>query len=242
MRYGILGDIHANLEALTAVLDACKDESVDRYLCAGDIVGYAANPADCITTIKELAAVAVAGNHDRATAGLLGVDYFNYEARQAISWTKEKLDSGEQDFLAALELVYRNDDLTLVHGTLDAPQDFNYMLDTHSSRNSFELLDHKICFIGHTHVPAIFAQDQNKRILCINADSISLEEDNKYIVNAGSVGQPRDNDPRACYCIYDTAKKKVMIKRVGYDIGAARRKIIESGLPRFLGERLLRGL
>jgi len=242
MRYGILGDIHANLEALTAVLDACKKESLAQCFCVGDIVGYAANPAECISTIKALATVTVAGNHDWAVGGLLGIDYFNFEAGKAICWTSSRLKSTERDFLLSLKLVYRNTDLTLVHGTLDNPEAFDYMLNVYSSRSSFQLLDNNICFIGHSHLPDIFIQDKDSSISRIKASRITIEEGKKYIINVGSVGQPRDGDSRACYCIYDTTPKEVVFKRVAYDIEAARGKIIKAGLPKILGDRLLSGV
>ncbi|MFA5114494.1 MAG: metallophosphoesterase family protein [Candidatus Omnitrophota bacterium] len=241
MRYAIIGDIHANLEALNAVTNDISGEGADRCFCVGDVVGYASNPWECIDRIKALAEVTVAGNHDWAAAGRLASSYFNLQARQAISWTAGHLESAELDFLSSLELVYRDEDFTLVHGTLDMPEKFNYMTDVLSSRESFSCLRNNICFLGHSHLPAVFIQNSDKEVKQDKAGCIVLEKGKKYIINVGSVGQPRDGDPRSCYCLYDSAKKEVRFRRVDYNVPAARKKIIEAGLPRFLGDRLLTG-
>jgi predicted phosphodiesterase len=241
MRYGIFSDIHANLEALEAVIDAYDKESVDAYLCIGDLVGYAVNPKECIKIVQDAATVTVAGNHDWAAADLFSTDYFNEYAAEAISWTKNNLDAGSKNLLKALGLIYVNKDLTLVHGTLDAPAVFQYTNDEYSAQATFGLLETKACFIGHTHVPGYFVDAGAGRIAYFQEERIHLEEGKKYIVNVGSVGQPRDGNPQASFCVYDTETKDILIKRAGYDAGAARKKIIEAGLPRFLGDRLLIG-
>jgi predicted phosphodiesterase len=241
MRYGILSDIHSNLEALEAVIAAYKDESIERYFCLGDVVGYAANPGECIKEVKALHSIMVAGNHDWAAVNLSSAECFNPQAAQAVFWTRSNLDDKNKSFLKSQELVYQNEDLVLAHGTLDHPQDFNYMADGFIAGESFKLMRGNICFVGHTHVPGVFIQDKDGCIHYNESDYCQLKEDNKYIVNAGSVGQPRDGNPKAVYCIYDTQKREVRIKRIGYDIKTARKKIIASGLPVFLGDRLLAG-
>ncbi len=241
MRYGIFSDVHSNLEALEAVIEAYKKENIDRYLCIGDVVGYAANPLECAEKVKALAMITVAGNHDWAAVNLFSADYFNPLAKEAISWTQRKLDEESRYFLERLTLIYENEELTLAHGTLDEPGNFNYMTDGYIANATFALLKNNACFVGHTHVPATFIKSQDGRIQYQAENSFDLKKENKYIINAGSVGQPRDGNPKAAYCIYDTEKKNVEIKRTSYDIQAARRKIIDEGLPRFLGERLLVG-
>ncbi|MBN1913863.1 MAG: metallophosphoesterase family protein [Candidatus Omnitrophica bacterium] len=255
MRYGIFADVHANLEALEAVLRAYQHERVDEYLCVGDIIGYAANPKECIEKVKSIAKVSVAGNHDWAGAGLFSVDYFNPFAKEAISWTKNNLDSEARDFLGSLSLEYKNEYLTLVHGTLDNPREFNYMRGDYQVEETFRLLETRLCFVGHSHVAGIVGKDQDGRTFYHdNFDSgrplprtdnsgvhIEIRKNVKYIINVGSVGQPRDSNPAAAYCIFDTEKMSVDIKRVIYDAPLAREKIISAGLPRFLGDRLLTG-
>ncbi len=241
MRYGIFSDIHSNLEALDAVSEAYRKEEIDKYLCVGDVVGYAANPKECIEKIRTLAMITVAGNHDWASANLFSTDYFNPLAKEAISWTQRNLDEQDIYFLEHLTLIYKNEDLTMVHGTLDGPGDFNYMNDGYIASKTFELLETDICFVGHTHVPGVFIKSKNSHIEYREGSNIDIKEDSKYIINVGSVGQPRDGNPEATYCIYDTDKKNVQIKRISYDIQAARKKIIAGGLPGFLGDRLLIG-
>jgi predicted phosphodiesterase len=185
--------------------------------------------------------ITVAGNHDWASVDLFSIDYFNPYAKAAVFWTREQLDDKSRYFLETLKLVYKNEDLTLVHGTLNNPQDFDYLTDGYVAQETFYLLKNKICFVGHSHVAGIFIQDKNDYIDYYTENYIKIENGNKYIINVGSVGQPRDADPRAAYCIYDTEKKEVRIKRISYDIETARKKILDVGLPQFLGDRLLVG-
>jgi predicted phosphodiesterase len=241
MRYAIFADIHANLEALEAVLDACQKESVDRYLCAGDIVGYAADPGECIEKIKAQGVTVVAGNHDWAAAKLYSTEYFNPGAREALLWTRGELSAAHCEFLKDLKLVLKNEDLTLVHGTLNYPEDFNYLTDGYLAQESFRILDKPVCFIGHTHIPGIFVKEESGIIHYRRDNFIKLCDSSSYIINVGSVGQPRDSDPKAAYCVYDTSKKEASIRRVNYDIQTASSKIILKGLPAFLGERLFLG-
>jgi len=241
MRYGIFSDIHSNLEALEAVIAAYKKESIEKYLCLGDIVGYAANPRECIKKVTGLNPVAVAGNHDWAAVNLFSPECFNPAAAQAVFWTRSRLEEKNKSFLRSLELVYQNEDLVLVHGTLDQPQGFNYMTDGFVASESFKLMEGSVCFVGHTHLPGVFVQDKDGCTHYSESGYCQLKEDSKYIVNAGSVGQPRDGNPRATYCVYDTRKRKIWIKRIEYDVKAAREKILASGLPVFLGDRILVG-
>ncbi len=241
MRYGIFSDIHSNLEAFDAVIAAYKDEAIDKYLCLGDIVGYAANPNECVEKIMALDVLSVAGNHDWASAGLFSLDYFNQIAKDALIWSRDNLALENRGFLGSLKLSHENDDLTLVHGTLHEPQEFYYMIDEHDAFATFDLLKTGVCFIGHTHTAEIFVKDKKGMLHYRKDNFVKLDKADKYIINVGSVGQPRDGNPDAAYCIYDTDKKEVCIKRVKYNIDAARKKIIIAGMPRFLADRLLVG-
>jgi putative phosphoesterase len=242
MRYGIFSDVHSNLEALEAVEEAYKKESIDTYLCVGDVVGYAANPKECIERIQRLAHITVAGNHDWACINLLSTDYFNHYAEAAIRWTNRQLEYRHTTFLASLKLTYRNKDLILVHGTLHDPEAFDYMMDAHRAQDTLRLLKTHVCFVGHTHLWGIWVRNQKGLSASfLRKPIIALEEDSRYIVNVGSVGQPRDGNPEAAYCIYDTGKKEIRINRVPYDTSAARAKILNAGLPAFLGQRLITG-
>jgi len=241
MRYCIFSDVHSNLEALDAVISASRIEGIDKYLCAGDLVGYAANPNECVAGVRSLGAISVAGNHDWASLGLFPVEYFNLQAAKSIMWTKCRLDDLSKEILRSLPLSYEDEYLTLVHASLDAPHLFNYILDADSSRNSFKLLRTKICFIGHTHVPLVFSMNENGRIDCSGDTEVKIDDGKRYIINVGSVGQPRDGIPCASFCIYDTGLRQVSIKRIAFDYKLTRQKILDVGLPRSLGDRLLSG-
>lgn len=241
MRYGIFSDVHANKEALEAVVDAFHKESVDQLLCVGDVVGYGADPRECCHIVASAAAVTIAGNHDWASVGLFNVDQFNSDARKAVLWTRTVIDETSRSFLESLKLVYCNEAFTLVHGSLNNPKEFQYILDCYATEETFQLMKTDICFIGHTHVTGVFIKHVDEHISYNRATSFCLVPGNKYIVNVGSVGQPRDGDPYAALCIYDSSTREVMIKRVAYDAQKPRNKIIDAGLPPFLGDRLLNG-
>jgi len=242
MRYGIFADIHSNLEALEAVIEAYKKESIGGYLCAGDIVGYATDPGECIEKVSSLAGIAIAGNHDWAAVTLFADDYFNPVARQALDWTRKNLNDQGRSFLETLKLTYGNNDLVMAHGTLQKPQDFNYMSNGYMAEETFRLLEADICFVAHTHVPGICIMGSDKFLSYTQESCVDIKAGNKYIVNVGSVGQPRDGNPDSAYCIYDSVKRKVQIKRVSYNTEITRGKIIDAGLPKFLGDRLLTGM
>ncbi|MDD4898989.1 MAG: metallophosphoesterase family protein [Candidatus Omnitrophica bacterium] len=241
MRYGIFSDIHSNLEALDAVIQAYQKESIDKYLCIGDVVGYAANPNECVERIKELAEVTVAGNHDWASVGLFSLDFFNPEAAQAILWTEKNISHSASTFLRSLKLLYEEEDFILVHGSLNDPGDFNYMNDEYIAQRTLALMNKEICFVGHTHFPGTFIQEENQNLRYSKESLIGIKRGNKYIINVGSVGQPRDANPTPSYGIFDSEKKTFELKRVPYDSKETRKKIYQEDLPLFFGERLLKG-
>ncbi|MDD5432172.1 MAG: metallophosphoesterase family protein [Candidatus Omnitrophica bacterium] len=241
MRYGIFSDVHSNIEALNAVVSAYEKEGIDKYLCLGDVVGYASSPKECIGLVSSVSDVVIAGNHDWACVDLFSAKYFNSLAATAIKWTKEQLVEENKLFLRSLKLSYKNQDLALVHGSLDNPGNFNYLIDSSTAKETFALMQNNICFLGHTHIAGIFIQNPSGKITYQQDQRVKIQDNNKYIINAGSVGQPRDGNPMAAYCIYDTQEKQVQINRIEYDWSLTREKIIASGLPRFLGDRLLTG-
>jgi predicted phosphodiesterase len=241
MRYAILSDIHANLEGLIQVLHTLRKDSIDAYYCLGDIVGYGANPNECIDEIRDIAGVSLAGNHDWAAAGAIPLDYFNDFARDAIKWTRGVLTARNSAFLGQLQLVFSDTVMTMVHGTLIDPGDFHYMFNSGIARENFEVMQTNVCFAGHTHVAGVFIQEGSGRVFFNARPVTSFEKGKKYIVNVGSVGQPRDNDPRAAYCVFDTDAMTVEIKRVVYDTAVASRKILDLGLPHFLADRIMVG-
>ncbi len=235
--YGIIGDIHSNYEALAAVIREFQQEQVEQILCIGDIVGYAAEPVECIDLLSDLKCISVAGNHDYAVAGKFPGEYFHADARAAVLWTVKQLPDGYTDYLKNLPLVKEINDITLVHGSLNHPEIFYYIVSERDARLNLNLLKTSICFYGHTHVPlAVLSDNRNMRVE--SGPVIDLNTAEKFLINVGSVGQPRDWDLRASCVVYDTKKKIVKIKRIKYDIDRAVEKIYSAGLPRINAMRL----
>lgn len=241
MIYAIFADIHGNLEALKKVLKELKNEKVEKYIFLGDIVGYGANPRECIDLIRKLEAIVIAGNHDWAAVEKFDINYFNPVAKEAILWTKKILTNDDKDYLASLKLTFEEDNFTAVHGSLDKPEYFRYIVDLYDAKSSLKLLKKDILFIGHSHVPFISSM-KNLNMELLKEFSINLKTRQKYLVNVGSVGQPRDNNPKACYAIYDSKLNSIEIKRASYNIKKAQEKIINAGLPKTLAERLSFGM
>ncbi len=237
MRHGIIGDIHANLDALDAVLKTLDREKVDQVLCIGDVVGYGAEPGPCLQRLRARGIDCVAGNHDYATANRLDITYFNQAAKQAIEWTRAQLDEEEIGYLGALELVRSFDSFTIVHSSLDEPGAFEYVLSWPEAQRCLDRLpEGHVCFIGHSHVPVTFIEASN---LLLTADAeVDLRRCGKALVNVGSVGQPRDQNPNASCVIFNDETRQLRRLRIPYDIDSAARKITEAGLPSFLAERL----
>lgn len=240
MRYGIFGDIHSNLEALDAVLEAFKSEDIDRFICVGDIVGYGPDPSLCIQKIRELGCKTVAGNHDWGASERMKTTSFSVYAKQAIDWTKRVISNEEQSFLKSLEIEYANSDLCAVHASYDTPQRFNYVYQIKDALPTLRSMPGNVCFIGHTHVPAIFRFKSGKAVM-LNQKRVGIEPKVKYIFNVGSVGQPRDGISLAGFCVFDTKKKLVDFRRISYNIDSVKEKIRKRGLAEFLAVRLGQG-
>ncbi len=243
LRYGIIADIHSNLEALQSVLAALRERGVDEYICAGDIVGYGADPGACIKKIREVCQVIVGGNHDHAAVDLLDTEYFNPEAKKAVLWTRRQLNEEEKTFLKGLKLTAVRDGFLVVHGTPLVPKEWNYINSTFDAYRNFKAFEEKICFVGHSHSPVIFTLNTREHLCEHTSDAkIPIFDEYRYIVNVGSVGQPRDGNPMASFAVYDTSLRQVEIVRVEYDIKSARRKIVEAGRPEGLALRLVAGI
>ena len=239
MRYGILSDIHGNLDALEAVLAGLARECVDSYICLGDIVGYGPEPAACLQRIKKTADYIVAGNHDHAVADKLSIESFNVLAREATLWTRNELTDEDIGCLADLPLVHHLDGLDVVHGTLCSPELFDYVQTTYDASLSMSRMQAPVCFIGHSHVPIVFVKEE---IISYTLDrTVTVQDEQRAIVNVGSVGQPRDRDPRASCAVYDSDTKVVELRRYRYDIDSVVHKVKKAGLPAALGERLRLG-
>ena len=234
MRYAILSDIHGNLEALRAVLADCAG-AVDSVLCLGDTVGYGPDPLACVELVAETAESTVAGNHEYAVAGRMDLEWFNRYARAAAEWTRERLDDDHRAYLGALPLAREVAGATLVHASPAQPEEWDYLVTAEDGFFAFGHFATRWCFVGHSHVPGAWSLGSS------GAARVESERGRRYLVNVGSVGQPRDRDPRAAYAIWDVDAGRVEIRRVAYDHAATRRKIVAAGLPRFLADRLAAG-
>jgi len=240
MRYAILSDIHSNLEALEAVIEACRQQKIKKFFCVGDTVGYGANPKECLDFLQKYKVVSVAGNHDWAVGGRLDASYFTEDGKAAVAWTRTSIPFEYFNYLNTLKTVFKNNNFILAHASLNNPEHFDYLNDISKAPDTFHLMDRPVCFIGHTHVPQIFVQKENNILYSLMSE-IEIDSGCKYIVNTGSVGQPRDGNPMASYGIYDTDIGIVELKRVEYNIATAQEKILEAGLPDFLARRLTVG-
>ena len=236
----VLGDIHANLDALETVLADCREQGVTEYLCTGDIVGYNARPHECLEIVRGLGCPIVMGNHDHYVSSNQNLDDFNPHAAAVIQWTRGQLSDEEMEFLRGLPFVATKMGVTLVHATMDSPGAFGYVFDHLQAEAHFIHQKTPLCFHGHTHCPMIY-EKQIGAVYRIDAQDFSLPIGRKYFINVGSVGQPRDGDPRASYALYDPQARKISFRRIEYDIEAAQAKIREAGLPERLAERLAVG-
>jgi len=244
MRYAVFSDVHGNIEALEAILAEFEGRGVDRWYCLGDIVGYGAEPEACCTRIRELADVTLLGNHDAAVAGRMDYSYYYDAAREALDWCRERLSPENLAWLTGLPYTHRaDDDVELSHGSPYKPQEYDYVF---CAEQAHDLLRAKpdlapITFIGHSHLTRAFAVSDDEA-LDVVAPRFSLKDGFRYVVTVGSVGQPRDYDPRACAGLYDTEARTFEYVRVEYDVESQRQKILDAGLAQNFGTRLLLGI
>ena len=239
MRFAIFSDVHANLEALQAVLEDAHAAHCTHFVCLGDLVGYNANPHECIEAVRALDCPTVKGNHDeQATLSVSNTD-FNPMAERAMQWTRAQLDANDTEYLRSLRLQRQVRDFTIVHATLDTPEKWGYVFTDLDAIASLTYQHTPVCFLGHTHLQGAFVRDEGVRRQY--ASTIRVEFAKKYVINTGSVGQPRDDDWRAAYCIFHVDENLIEQRRVRYDVETTRAKIIAAKLPRMLADRLLVG-
>lgn len=233
MRLAIISDIHANLEALTAALEFIDRQKVDRIVCLGDIVGYGANPRECLRLVRERCQMIIIGNHDLAAVKPEKAEDFNTTARIAAHWTNGILSEEEKAYLARLPYTATLGEIFFVHASPYEPEEFYYVLSTRDAIEAMRSFTQRLCFIGHSHVPGMFSEQS--RVTAIDAKE-------RYLINVGSVGQPRDGNPQLSFGLLDTEKWKYENIRLSYDVETAARKILAAGLPPVLGERLMVGM
>jgi len=236
MKFAILSDIHANLEALQSVMEDAQNLGVKRYLCLGDIVGYNANPTQCLEIIRKLGCPVVMGNHDAYTIAEEIPPEVNGRARESVEWTRAQMQLNHNEWLSSLPMTRRVGHFELVHASMHDPELWNYVTSAFEAALHFKFQKTPLCFYGHTHRPMYFTTKERKTFK--DFDQIQLEHGYQYYVNVGSVGQPRGEDKRAQYAIYDTEKQIVESRKVEYDIALACEKIREAGLPEHNALRL----
>ncbi len=214
MKYAITADIHANLPALTAVMQDIEQQGCDRIVCAGDIVGYGFQPKECVKVVREKFFACVRGNHDEYVGSDADLDRFNEFAAEAVRRTREQLGEEDRRWLLNLPLLLELDGFTLVHATLDMPQRWCYVFEKLEAASSFAYQSTPLCFFGHTHVPVAFIRDTGVRGGTYS--KFRVEPEKTYFVNVGSVGQPRDRNPDAAYVIYDLKRQTIELRRIPF--------------------------
>ena len=221
------------------VLEDINDQKCTHYACLGDVVGYNANPKECLDIVRSMNIPCVKGNHDEYCSSEETMEGFNPAAAEAVNWTRRQLTEDDKQWLRDLKYQRMVNNFTIVHATLDGPQRWGYVFDKLAAAASFTYQNTNVCFFGHTHVPVAFMRDSVVRGGTYS--KFKVDAGKKYFVNVGAVGQPRDNNPKAAYVVYDLAEGTIEIRRLEYDIGAAQRKILKAGLPERLAERLAYG-
>jgi diadenosine tetraphosphatase ApaH/serine/threonine PP2A family protein phosphatase len=231
--------VHSNLEALESVIEVLG-KSVDTWVCLGDIVGYGANPNECVEIVRDLSTHVIAGNHDRAAVGLTDSDYFNPIAKSAIVWTGRTLKEENRKYLKTLELTMTINDSYFVHSSPSNPSSWQYIFSLDDAVHEFSYFREKLCFVGHSHLAFTIREHEGHHQVVEDLE-FTLNKSDRYLVNVGSVGQPRDLDARACCVTWDDEASIIRFIRTEYDVTKVQEKIIGAGLPQFLADRLKYG-
>lgn len=243
MKYAVISDIHGNAEALRSVLSDIREKEVDVIICLGDIVGYYPEPEECIKLIRDNAAYSVAGNHDYAAIGNIDTRNFTYHAYEAMEWTRLNLSDESRDYIASLPLSIELDSMVFTHSSPANPEQFTYIFPNSEEaiKDAFSSMVQKIVFVGHTHWPFIMMQEEPGIICGIKEKEVDIDPESYYLINVGSVGQPRNRKPESTYAFYDTEEQYLSLVSVEYDYPVTQQKTREAGLPVFLAERLESG-
>jgi predicted phosphodiesterase len=240
-KFAIFSDVHGNLEALQAVLADITAERVGELICLGDIVGYGPNPAECLETIRGLSCSVVLGNHDEACIEPQAEERLNEYARAGIAFARRELSNAQKEWLRNRPLQLNFSDFTAVHSSLSDEEPWQYILSSMDARRHFLFQDKALCFCGHTHKPVFWTQEGREIRALAPVGNITFPLAARTLVNVGSVGQPRNLRPEACYVIYDRAAASVRFRFIPYNLKETQEKILAAGLPRFLAQRLALG-
>ena len=240
MRFAFISDIHANLEALETVIEDIENQNIDEVICLGDIVGYGANPNECVDLVSKKCPVTLLGNHDAAAVDMLSTQHFNIHAKIAIEWTSQTLKKESKNFLSSLPLKTAKPSMTLVHATPYEPNMWYYITSLEEAAFNFQFFDTQLCLVGHTHIPIIIVLDKDKELYVHQDTFIKLSdvEGARLLINVGSVGQPRDRNPRSCYGIFDSDAGEFYYRRIAYSIEKTQMKMKKIKMPEFLISRL----
>jgi len=241
MKIAIISDVHANLEALTAVMQDIESRNAERVFFLGDVVGYGADPNKCIKLIGDLCEIKLLGNHDYVAMGLESPEHFNVMAKQSIFWTRKELKKKAIERMSDFEMEATFLDYYFVHASPDNPADWNYMVSVDDAVRNFDFFSQGFCFVGHSHLPAVFCLQPDRKVDLIESDWFEAKPDCRYIINVGSVGQPRDGNRNACYIEAETDTNRFEFRRVPYDLRLAQEKMRKAQLPEFLITRLASG-
>jgi predicted phosphodiesterase len=236
-RIGVFSDVHGNLQALEAVLGCLEDQGVEEIFCCGDIVGYGGNPNECCGLLRRRKIPTVAGNHDHAALLMTNISFFNDVAKAAVLWTKDALTPGNEKYIVSLPLTLSNVPFLFVHASPHTPSDWNYVLTMGEAKNCFEHFAERFCFIGHSHQPFVIEYHEG-RIACPCEPEIEIQPGRRYLINVGSVGQPRDRNPLACFATVDLGVNRIEFHRAPYDLQGAQQSILTNNLPQQLADRL----
>ena len=232
MRVAIISDIHGNLEALEKAFEIIERENIDNLVCLGDLVGYGANPNECIDYVDRRTKKVLLGNHDQAAIDLRQAEFFNAYARRAAHWTHDILTPEHREYLQSLPYTLTDTGLTFVHSSPLEPKEWHYIFSNQEASRNFDHFKTPVCFVGHSHVPGVYCEDLKTK---------KIRKGLRFIINIGSIGQPRDGDWRLSFGIFDTESWSYENVRSEYDVESAANKILRAGLPRFLAERLFGG-
>ena len=238
MLYGICSDIHSNATAFKAVLESMRDNGVERKVCLGDIVGYGVDTDECVDLVRENMDFCLIGNHDSVAVKNESSEGFNPYAKQAIEWTQKHLSKESISYIRSLPYIFEENDICFVHASPLSPADWVYVTDLEDALNAFDHFSERYCFVGHTHSPVIIASRPLAIPKILDEYEYVIANTERLLVNVGSVGQPRDRDPRACWCLLDTETKCVRLIRVDYDIRETQNRMKKQGMPSFLIDRL----
>jgi len=241
VKLAFFSDVHANLEALNAVLEDFSRQKVDRSFFIGDAVGYGADPNPCVKAICEASRIRIMGNHDYAALGQIETLQFNQYARLSIEWTKEVLSAESIQLLSVFTAQEEREGFHLVHATPKDPLEWEYLLDLDDAEENFGYFQAPVCLIGHSHKPLIVRKYKDEHATLYPENSVVLEPHWRYIINIGSVGQPRDGNPKACYLLYDSDRREARLVRVAYDVASVQKKMKALDLPEYLIERISAG-